>query len=114
MTETAPSNGQVTLDFDSLTIEEIELVEDISEATLEDVMAGKARTTKVLRAMALVGLRRANPGATLADAGKVSIKGLNDMLGGESPLAEEPTKEESSVSPSLPTSRKRQGSPSKT
>jgi hypothetical protein len=71
----------VTVDFDSLTIDEIDLVEETCDADLEDIQAGKVRKGKVLRAFALVALRRTDPDATAADAGRVTVEGLGELLG---------------------------------
>lgn len=96
-----------TVDFDSLTIDEIDLVEDITGAAIEDIMGGgKVRASKVLRAFALVALRRTNPDATLADAGKVDVQGLGELLG-ERPTeaAEPPATQPSGTSPKPRASR---------
>jgi hypothetical protein len=95
----------VTVDFDSLTIDELDLVEETCDADLEDVMAGKVRKSKVLRAFALVALRRTNPDATLEDAGKVEVRGLEAMLGDRPTGAAGPP-----ATPASPASRKRPGS----
>lgn len=74
------------LDPSSFTIDELELIEDITGVDFDEIQAGKARTSKVLRAFALVALRRENPAATIDDAGKVSVRGLEAFLGNGRPF----------------------------
>lgn len=102
--------SQFEIDADSLSIEEMEMVEDVVGVSFEEIMEGKARSTKVMRAFALLALRRINPGATLEDAGKVTVSGLNKLLGG--PL--EPQKAAPVGSRTSSRSRKHPASPSKT
>ncbi len=99
--------ANVAVDFDSLTIDELDLVEEVCDADLEEVMGGKVRKSKVLRAFALVALRRANPDATLEDAGRVEVRGLEGMLGARPTGAAGPP-----ATPTSPTSRRRPRSPS--
>lgn len=73
--------GEVVVDYDSLTVGEINLIEDVCDADLDDIKAGKVRKGKMLRAFALIGLRRTNPDATLADADAATVVGLEAMLG---------------------------------
>lgn len=93
------------LDASTLTIEEMELIEDTAGASLEEIQAGKARATKVLKAFALVALRRDNPNATVEQAAKVPISGLERLMGqGASPLG--PSRAASGASARSPRSRK--------
>ena len=98
------------IDINSLTIDELDLVEEVTGAPLEDVMAGKARATKVLRAFALVALRRDNPEATLADAGKVDVSGLGELLGQRPTEAAEPPATAPSASSPKPRASRSSGS----
>jgi len=76
------SNEPETLlvDQDNLTLDEVDLVEDVCQASLSEVMEGKVRTGRVLRAFALVGARRTDPSATLESLGKITIAELNKVL----------------------------------
>lgn len=78
------------IDYDSLTIDEIDLIEETAGSDLDEIVAGRIRKGKVLRAFALVALRRDNPDATLADAGKVDVKGLEELLRERPTVAAEP------------------------
>jgi hypothetical protein len=102
-----------TIDLDSLTIDEIDLIEDVAGASIDDVLAGTVRKGKVLRAFALIALRRDDPNATVEDAGKVSVEGLNELLGsGEVPF--DGPEDESAASVGSPPSPKPRASRSKT
>lgn len=100
----------VQIDPDSLSIDEMELAEDITGVSFDEILGGKARTSKILRAFGLIALRRENPAATLEDAGKLTAERLNELLG--SPL--EPQKGASNASRRSSGSRKQPGSPSTT
>ncbi|MFC9651461.1 hypothetical protein [Streptomyces sp. NPDC056937] len=70
--------GEVlSIDLDSLSIDEIETIEDIIDGPLDDLAKPGARKAKMLRAMALVIMQRKDPSFTAADAGKlrISLKG---------------------------------------
>lgn len=101
--------GQISFDINSLTIDEMELIEDVAGASFEDIMTGKAevRGTKILRAFAFMALRRENPDATLQEAGKISVLGLDKMLGSplDSPEAAPVESESSGISPKRRASR---------
>lgn len=103
-----------TIDINSLTINEIELVEDVCEASIEDVLGGKVRTSRTMKAFALVALRRDNPNATLQDAGSVSVSGLDEMLSGADVVPFDTPRDVSTASKPSPTSRRPRASQSKT
>ncbi|MBD0712556.1 hypothetical protein OHA38_20445 [Streptomyces sp. NBC_01732] len=70
--------GEVlSIDLDSLSIDEIETIEEIIDGPLDDLAKPGARKAKMLRAMALVIMQRKDPSFTAADAGKlrISLKG---------------------------------------
>lgn len=77
------SPAVVAVDQGSLTIDELDLIYEVTGAELEDIEAGTVKVPGrvLLRAFALLALRRANPDATLAEAGKVDVDGVNRMLG---------------------------------
>jgi hypothetical protein len=106
-----PNTSEINID--TLTIDEIDLIEDTVGASIEDVMDGKVRSSKVMRAFALVAVRRNDPTSTLADAGKVTVAGLDELLGsGEVPF--DGPKAESAESVDSPPSPKPRASRSKT
>lgn len=67
-------------DFESLTIEEVETIEQISGAPIDALMNEDSLKGKSLKAVVFVVQRRDNAGYTLADAGKVSFKEAMELL----------------------------------
>jgi hypothetical protein len=68
------------VDFDlsalnDLTIEEIEMVEDIIDAPIDELSSKGMKKGKVLRALAYINARRTNPEFTLEEAGKFRVRG---------------------------------------
>ena len=66
------------INLDSLTIEDIEFIEDYCDLPIDAVMDGKARKGKVLRAFAFVAMRRENPNITLEEVGKLPLSAFPD------------------------------------
>jgi hypothetical protein len=60
------------LDFDSFTVDELEVIEDYCGVPFAEVLASNF-TAKAMKALAYVGLRRTDPDATWADAGAVKL-----------------------------------------
>jgi hypothetical protein len=83
---------EITVTQGSITIDEMDLFFEVTGAELEDIESGKAQVPgrKLMRAFALIGLRRVNPDATLADAGNVDVQGVEGMLGRRPTQAAEP------------------------
>ncbi|MFD9904789.1 hypothetical protein [Streptomyces sp. NPDC059063] len=63
----------LSLDIDSLTIDEIDVIEEIIDGPLDALAKPGARKAKMLRAMAVVIKRREDPTFTAEDAGKLKI-----------------------------------------
>ncbi|WP_030779360.1 hypothetical protein [Streptomyces sp. NRRL S-920] len=73
--DTAGSLDEVlSLDIDSLTIDEIDVIEEIIDGPLDSLAKPGARKAKMLRAMAVVIKRREDPSFTAEDAGKLKIQ----------------------------------------
>jgi hypothetical protein len=66
------------IDLDSLTIEDIEFIEDYCDLSIDEVMEGKARKGKVLRAFAYVAMRKQNPAITVEEVGKLPLAAFPD------------------------------------
>ncbi|MFI9206193.1 hypothetical protein [Streptomyces sp. NPDC053048] len=64
----------LSLDIDSLSIDEIEIIEDIIDGPLDQLAKPGARKAKLLRAMAVVIKRREDPTFSAEDAGKLRIE----------------------------------------
>lgn len=69
---------ELNIDLDSITIAEIEEIEEAAGAPFDQVFQSDKPKGKMLRAMAYVIMRRDNPDLTWEEAGKVVIR-----LGGE-------------------------------
>jgi hypothetical protein len=67
-------------DFETLTIEEVETIEQISGAPIDALMNEDSLKGKSLKAVVFVVQRRDNEKYTLADAGKVSFKEAMELL----------------------------------
>nr|BEK66832.1 hypothetical protein KPHV_40590 [Kitasatospora purpeofusca] len=63
----------LSVDIDSLTIEEIETIEEIIDAPLDSLAQPGVRKGKMMRAMAVVIKRRTDPTFSVADAGRLRI-----------------------------------------
>ncbi|MER5638424.1 hypothetical protein ABT095_15865 [Kitasatospora sp. NPDC002227] len=63
----------LSVDIDSLSIEEIETIEEIIDAPLDSLAQPGARRGPMLRAMAVVIKRRTDPDFSIADAGRLTI-----------------------------------------
>lgn len=64
----------LSMDIDSLTIDEIEIIEDIIDGPLDGLAKPGAKKAKLLKAMAYVVKKRENPEFTLEDAGRLRIE----------------------------------------
>lgn len=68
------------IDFDKLTLDEVELVEELTGSTLNTLMSADNLGAKVVKAFGLVVLRRTKPAATLAQVGKMSLLEVLGMI----------------------------------
>jgi hypothetical protein len=64
----------LSLNIDSLTLDEIDAIEEIIDAPLDALSKPGMRKAKLLKAMAYVIKRRDNPDFTIEDAGKLRIQ----------------------------------------
>lgn len=65
---------EISIDLESLTISEIEQIEDIIDGAIDEAMQPGQRKGKVLRAIGYIIKRRENPNFTLEDAGGLVLK----------------------------------------
>ncbi|MFF7990335.1 hypothetical protein ACFZDG_11155 [Kitasatospora xanthocidica] len=63
----------LSIDIDSLSIEEIETIEEIIDAPMDSLAQPGARKGKMMRAMAVVLKRRTDPNFSIEDAGRLRI-----------------------------------------
>ncbi|MFF4408116.1 hypothetical protein [Streptomyces sp. NPDC001404] len=71
----------LSIDLDSLSIDEIDVIEEIIDGPLDELAKPGARKAKMLRAMAVVLKRREDPNFSLEDAGRlrISLKSAKGM-----------------------------------
>jgi hypothetical protein len=68
------------LDFESMTLAEIEQIEVLTGRNIESIMSDGAPRGVALKAIIWTLRRRENPGYTLEDAGKVSLKEATSLF----------------------------------
>jgi len=77
--KTAETNGTATelaINLDDLTIDDLCELEDLAgEDAVAAMLAGKPGP-KVLRGLVLLSMRKTNPDATIADAGRITLSSL--------------------------------------
>jgi hypothetical protein len=73
----APDNFTLDLKLDSLTLDEIDAIEEITGQPLDALNKPGARRAPMLKAMAYVTMKRKYPDFTIEDAGalKINLKG---------------------------------------
>ena len=71
------------LDFESMTLAEIEQIEVLTGRNIESIMSDGAPRGVALKAIIWTVRRRDNPGYTLDDAGKVSLKEATALFTGD-------------------------------
>ena len=74
----------LSIDFDSLTLDEIELLEEISGISIDAIgkrLTGEdAPKAKTMKALAFIAARRDDPEITLEDIGKIKLTDLTNGL----------------------------------
>jgi len=75
-------------EFESLTLEEVELIENLTNTSIDEAFSNGKPKGKALSAFVWVVLKRDNPNYKMEDAKKVSLKDALGMI-----KADEPKKE---------------------
>lgn len=70
--------------LESLTLDDIEYLEDAVDAPIDDVLAGKVavKKAKLFRAIAFILARKNDPAVTEADVGKMSMTKVMALVDG--------------------------------
>lgn len=68
-----PEDDVISIDLNHLTIDEIDVIEDIIDAPIDSMSNPNVRKGKLLRAVGYVVKRRDNPDFRLEDAGKLRV-----------------------------------------
>ena len=70
-------------DFESLTLEEVELIENLTNSSIDEAIANGKPKGKALSAFVWVVLKRDNPNYKMEDAKKISLKDALGMIKGD-------------------------------
>lgn len=70
-------------DFDSLTLEEVELIENLTNIGIDEAFANGKPKGKALAAFVWVVRKRSNPNYKMEDAKKISLKEALGMIKGD-------------------------------
>lgn len=70
-------------DFTSLTLEEVELIENLLGVSLDDAFSDGKPKGKALKVFVWVMTKRTNPSYTIEEASKLSLKEALAMIKGE-------------------------------
>ena len=70
-------------DFESLTLEEVELIENLTNSSIDDAFGNGKPKGKALSAFVWVILKRSNPNYKMEDAKKITLKQALGMIKGE-------------------------------
>jgi hypothetical protein len=69
-------------DFESLTLEEVELIENLTNSSIDEAFGNGKPKGKALAAFVWVVLKRNNPNYKMEDAKKLSLKEALSMIKG--------------------------------
>lgn len=70
-------------DFESLTLEEVELIENLTNTSIDEAFANGKPKGKALSAFVWVVQKRNNPNYKMEDAKKISLKQALEMIKGD-------------------------------
>jgi hypothetical protein len=72
-----------TFDFESLTLEEVELIENLTNSSIDEAFSNGKPKGKALSAFVWVILKRSNPDYKMEDAKKTTLKQALGMIKGD-------------------------------
>lgn len=70
----------MNIDFSSLTLDEIETIENLTQKSIETIMDAGVPRGRVLKALIYVVTLRTNPEYTIQDAGKLSLTEATNLF----------------------------------
>ena len=70
-------------DFESLTLEEVELIENLTNSSIDEAFGNGKPKGKALSAFFWVILKRSNPNYKMEDAKKITLKEALGMIKGD-------------------------------
>ena len=71
-------------DFESLTLEEVEIIENLTGASIDDAFANGKPKGKALKVFIWIMKKRSNPSFTIEEASKYSLKDALLLIKGDS------------------------------
>jgi hypothetical protein len=72
-----------SFDFESLTLEEVELIENLTNSSIDEAFGNGKPKGKALSAFVWVILKRTNPAYKMEEAKKITLKQALDMVKGD-------------------------------
>jgi len=72
-----------TIDFNSMTLNEIELVEQLTGRNIDSIMADDAPRGRSFKAIIFVYKKRTDPNFTFEQAGSLSLQEASALFGGD-------------------------------
>ena len=72
-----------SFDFESLTLEEVEVIENLTNSSIDEAFGNGKPKGKALSVFVWVILKRNNPNYKIEDAKKLSLKEALDMIKGD-------------------------------
>jgi hypothetical protein len=70
-------------DFESLTLEEVEIIENLTNSSIDEAFSNGKPKGKALSAFVWVILKRSNPNYKMEDAKKITLKEALGMIKGD-------------------------------
>lgn len=70
------------LDFDTLTLDEVEQIELLTGQSIQTIMEDESPKGRTLKVILWIFGKRANPDMTLEDAGKITLAKASEYLAG--------------------------------
>jgi hypothetical protein len=71
------------IDFNSMTLNEIELIEQLTARNIDSIMADDAPRGRAFKAIIFVYKKRTDPNYTFEQAGALSLEDASALFGGE-------------------------------
>lgn len=73
--------AQEAFDFESLTLDEVEMIENLTGVAIERIAEDGAPKGKNLKSLIFVMMRRTNPAFTIEEAGKYTLSQATALFG---------------------------------
>jgi len=74
----------MNISYDTLTLGEIETIEDLTGVTIDDIVSVKVPKGKLLRALIFVMTKRTDPGYTYEQTANLTLDSALELIGDDS------------------------------